>query len=518
MPGSLLEADRRNGEQTRILTNRMVTIVSGRRGEVVTADTVNLGPGGMFVATDTPFGVGDRFICRIDLGEPYKPVLSGAEVRWINDQEGQQGMGVQFLDIGEAANSLSGELVPHGLDSVRLRMQAVGPALEAKVVERAPQQLVIDVALPFLGQGTQVDVGPDIAARTAAVDQVEWLGGDEEPKVRLTLSLEPAASQIVAEHVAHSNSQVATITSVEEAPAETPPGQDAIRPAGWQRPAPPVTCRPARKEVVDKTDPVVEPNAEAEAVHEDDPAAPAATSGRLMQGLRSLMAAVAAKALWLVSRMRTLPTTMTSHRRYRSLMTQFSSLKERPAIKKLVGGFAAPLARKGTPLVGKVRGLGQWSAKTARRAWLRVKTIAKTPRLSGWTARVKTGWKRVIGRLPKAERLVTLFRRVWTAAKAPLSKLWRRPRKQTRGVPSPAVARMMERAKLAATGRGRTVLWGMVVVIGLAGLATLGYGLLGTVEAEARQDQVPAPIMMTEENSDWRTPTWHEPDPVRSDS
>lgn len=202
MDGFVEESDRRTPGQDRIMTNRMVTIVAGHGEGVVMADTVNLGSGGMFLATEEPFAVGDRFICRIDLGSPYKPVLSGAEVRWINDEAERRGVGVRFLDIAEAAESLSGELPTKGPETVRVRLPSVGPALDAEVVERDGKSIVVELELPFLEPGSQVEVGPNVAARTATVRSASWVGEKPPPmRIKLDLDVEPASVEVAAGQV-----------------------------------------------------------------------------------------------------------------------------------------------------------------------------------------------------------------------------------------------------------------------------------------------------------------------------
>ncbi len=58
----------------------------------------NIGPGGLFVATDRSFSVGDRFTVRFTLPEQRLSISSVAEVRWVQQGNiGPQGVGAQLV-------------------------------------------------------------------------------------------------------------------------------------------------------------------------------------------------------------------------------------------------------------------------------------------------------------------------------------------------------------------------------------------------------------------------------------
>ena len=60
----------------------------------------NIGVGGLFVATDQPFRVGDRLAVEFSLPELDRVVSVGAEVRWIRPAEtGSAGIGVRFIRL-----------------------------------------------------------------------------------------------------------------------------------------------------------------------------------------------------------------------------------------------------------------------------------------------------------------------------------------------------------------------------------------------------------------------------------
>jgi uncharacterized protein (TIGR02266 family) len=62
------------------------------------ATSKNLGVGGLFVATDRPFRVGDQVIAELSLPGHVRPIAVGAEVRWVQ-MEGDRpyGLGLRFL-------------------------------------------------------------------------------------------------------------------------------------------------------------------------------------------------------------------------------------------------------------------------------------------------------------------------------------------------------------------------------------------------------------------------------------
>ncbi len=60
----------------------------------------NIGIGGLFVATDRSFQVGDRLNVQFSLPDPAQSVSVGAEVRWIQTgAAGPSGVGLRFLKL-----------------------------------------------------------------------------------------------------------------------------------------------------------------------------------------------------------------------------------------------------------------------------------------------------------------------------------------------------------------------------------------------------------------------------------
>ena len=62
--------------------------------------SMNIGVGGLFVATERSLQVGDRVAVEFSLPELDRVVSVGAEVRWIRDAErGAPGVGMRFIRL-----------------------------------------------------------------------------------------------------------------------------------------------------------------------------------------------------------------------------------------------------------------------------------------------------------------------------------------------------------------------------------------------------------------------------------
>jgi uncharacterized protein (TIGR02266 family) len=69
-------------------------------GQSFLATAVNIGLGGQFVASDRRFEIGDRFNLTFTLPDQPLPIVVGAEVRWMREDEGQAiGMGLRFVHV-----------------------------------------------------------------------------------------------------------------------------------------------------------------------------------------------------------------------------------------------------------------------------------------------------------------------------------------------------------------------------------------------------------------------------------
>jgi hypothetical protein len=89
-----------------------------------------------------------------------------------------------------------------------------------------------------------------------------------------------------------------------------------------------------------------------------------------------------------------------------------------------------------------------------------------------------------------------------------------RTRKQSKGEPSRVVRALTDRARKVASGRGKAVVTSALVIVGLAGLGAVGWGLWGNADAEAERAQ-----NRTEAASaGWSADRWQEAEPVEGPS
>jgi hypothetical protein len=491
-------ADRRAPGQDRISTNRNVTIVSGHGSGVVTADTINLGPGGMFLATAADFEVGDRFICRIDLGEPYKPVLSGAEVRWIDGE--CPGVGVQFLDIAEAASSLSGALPTRGLETVRVRLASVGTALQASVVERHGQTMVVELDLPFLEPGTKVDVGPDVAARSATVRAATWVGEPPPPmRIQLELDIEPAPVEIAAERVKaernrHREHGRPAVRATSKAPAagEAPSPEPERKRRFWQLPA--RVSRPrAVAEDLAGAGVAAPPVAAATSAAED--------AGHEVSESRSLAANDTGDR---EDSARAAPEAVVAERDPSTVACEASLDVDEEDGEPLPAGafdpFCGPLDR----ILGSAFMLRLYRAVVRAETWIAERVTGPRLKAAGrWCLdRAAAAGRWCLARLgPGAARAWNVVREL---------RLPRRSKKQSRGEPSSVVRQITDRARRVAAKRGRTIALVLFLSLGAAGIATVGYGLTRSSETEREREAV----HQEADQAGWTTGRWEEPEPA----
>jgi hypothetical protein len=563
MPGTVGMEDRRVDGQDRILTNRMVTIISGHGGDVLQADTVNLGPGGMFVATEKDFDIGDRFICRIDLGEPYKPILSGAEVRWLNHTSDHRGMGVRFLDIAEAANSLSGELPVQGPETVKVRLDSVGPALDGEVIERQERALVVDVELPFLGTGAQVEVGPNIAARSAAISEVEWIPSHDvsKAKMRLKLDMERTDVEVTTDRVVQdrraSEEEESEKLEVVRLYSREPRGDRSAAPA---EPEPEPVKRPQKPRKLKKNKKVsnwarrsqllnwtdrdqetaesrTRARREAEVVAdppraeelegvdevtvggevEEEPIVVEASAQREVESrfARSPSEDRAAPSEEPAEgETKAEPRAAAASEEDASDQTEARSEAKRAEAKKDARCDETPDKEEEeidssefSPLRGaleRVLGVAVATRIMAFLATLKPRLIvaaqwSKAKAIKGW------GWTKAKAG-PALVRGLKATRKGLKAARKRLS----RPRRQDRGEPSKIVRNLTDRARKAAAGRGKSVAVVLLVVVGLAGLGAAGYGLLGNSSTEEQRQE----LQSEAQRSGWTSERWQEPEPA----
>ncbi len=73
-------------------------------GESFVATSVNIGLGGLFVATDRRFRIGARFNLRFTLPSQTQPIGVAAEVQWLYGHQGRAlGVGLRFVSLPTVA-------------------------------------------------------------------------------------------------------------------------------------------------------------------------------------------------------------------------------------------------------------------------------------------------------------------------------------------------------------------------------------------------------------------------------
>jgi uncharacterized protein (TIGR02266 family) len=74
------------------------------RGESLVARSVNIGLGGLFVATERRFRIGEHLTLRFTLPGGAQPISVAAEVQWLYGHQGRMlGAGLRFVDLAAAA-------------------------------------------------------------------------------------------------------------------------------------------------------------------------------------------------------------------------------------------------------------------------------------------------------------------------------------------------------------------------------------------------------------------------------
>ena len=73
-------------------------------GDSFVAPSMNIGLGGLFVASGRRFEIGDRFSLRFALPDQPRAIAVAGEVRWLCQRQGQiVGMGLKFVRLSVMA-------------------------------------------------------------------------------------------------------------------------------------------------------------------------------------------------------------------------------------------------------------------------------------------------------------------------------------------------------------------------------------------------------------------------------
>lgn len=104
------------GERRSHVRARVEIDVECTHGETsVDGKCLNLGQGGMFIATESPVAPGTEVTLHFKLPDPFDPLSVPARVAWMSRAEAEPGattgMGVQFLDLKPLEAAMIGSLV-----------------------------------------------------------------------------------------------------------------------------------------------------------------------------------------------------------------------------------------------------------------------------------------------------------------------------------------------------------------------------------------------------------------------
>ncbi|MCB9616723.1 MAG: PilZ domain-containing protein [Sandaracinus sp.] len=191
--------ERRNPERTRVpLEDVLVELRPEGFDEAFEADAVDLGLGGLAMRAAILPDVGSRLHCRFQSPHDGRCVDASAEVVWARDDgasAGEFGLRFDTLDPDDEA-SIRGFVEAWqsamGLDMasdhgvVSLKLEGVGPRLDADVVHRSADVLVVEQGLPFLrlGKGVEED------GRLGRLESVDLRVDGETPRLVLTIGFD----------------------------------------------------------------------------------------------------------------------------------------------------------------------------------------------------------------------------------------------------------------------------------------------------------------------------------------
>lgn len=201
--------ERRNPEQARIpLEDVLVELRPEGFDEAFEADAVDVGLGGLAMRAAILPDVGSRLHCRFQSPHDGRCVDASAEVVWARDagpSAGEFGLRFDTLDPNDEA-SIRGIIeawhAAMGLDLdepsdqavVSLKLEGVGPRLDADVVHRAGDVLVVEQGLPFLRLGKTVEED----GRVGRLESVDLRVEGDTPRLVLTIGFERVREAIDA--------------------------------------------------------------------------------------------------------------------------------------------------------------------------------------------------------------------------------------------------------------------------------------------------------------------------------
>jgi len=206
--------ERRDPQQTRIpLDDVLVQIRHEDFEEVFEADGVNLGVGGLSMRSSILPDVGARLRCSFHSPHDGACVDADAEVVWADDTGPAFGQfGLRFTDLdtrdedsihrmieawaGALDESRPGTEPGDTPIRVKVKLDGVGQPVDAHVVHRSGEAMVLEQGLPFLRIGTGVT---DDEGRRGELQAVDLRLEDETPRLVLTVWYDADAGALTME-------------------------------------------------------------------------------------------------------------------------------------------------------------------------------------------------------------------------------------------------------------------------------------------------------------------------------
>ncbi len=227
--------ERRAPHEPRVPLDALVEVAPEGMSESFEADAVNVGPGGISMRSPILPDIGARLRCRFDSPHDGSSVDADCEVVWGHDSGpnlGEFGLRFRQLDSDDAeairrlVDSWHSALDPTGGPSepqlVSLRLEGVAQAVEAELVHRAADVLVVEQPLPFLRVGAGVEEG----GRCGWLESVDLRMDGETPRLVLTVGYEASSAGApvgeVGEVDPESTLLDAPAPSTEHEPSEAP--------------------------------------------------------------------------------------------------------------------------------------------------------------------------------------------------------------------------------------------------------------------------------------------------------
>jgi Tfp pilus assembly protein PilZ len=183
--------ERRRSRRRRVDTP--VRLLSADRTVPIEGSVTNLGPAGMFVATDEVCPVNAEVVCDVSHpgGQPPLPVRG--RVIWVQDRPA--GMGIEFVDLDEPHRSWLQEVAEERGqgEAVKVWLETLTHPIRATVV-RTEEGLHLRAPLPFLRLLSSVVVYPEQSPEqgfSGTLDAVTLTPGEgTTPELRLHLSFD----------------------------------------------------------------------------------------------------------------------------------------------------------------------------------------------------------------------------------------------------------------------------------------------------------------------------------------